>query len=270
MTKLSITLLGTGTSQGIPVIGCQCAVCTSDDPRDKRTRTAAFVQAGETGISIDVGPDYRQQMLRAGYTDVHAVLLTHEHNDHTSGLDDLRPINFLHKRNIPVYGGERTLGEMRRRFYYAFDEDYQYPGKPMVHAVPMHDLPFQVDGVTIQPIPVEHGDIGIYGFRIGNVAYITDAKTIPASSMEKLAGLDILILNALRFRPHPTHLTVEEAIALFQALRPHRCYITHISHDMGLQADVQRQLPEGMFVGYDGLHLVADAAYNAGNSFVFK
>jgi phosphoribosyl 1,2-cyclic phosphate phosphodiesterase len=220
------------------------------------------VQVNDIGLSIDIGPDFRRQMLDAGYHDVHAVLLTHEHNDHTSGLDDLRPINFLHKRNIPVYCGERTLLEMKKRFYYAFDEDYQYPGKPMVHAVPIHDLPFQVEGVTIQPIPVEHGDISIFGFRIGAVAYITDAKTISDASMEKLKGLDILILNALRFRPHPTHLTVEEAIDVFRALKPNRCYLTHISHDMGLQADVQALLPPGMFVGYDGLRIEVAETYN--------
>lgn len=262
MNATSITLLGTGTSQGIPVIGCRCAVCVSPDPRNQRTRTAAYIRAGDIGLSIDVGPDFRQQMLRAGIDDVHAVLLTHEHNDHITGLDDLRPINFLHKRNIPIYSGERTLGEMKRRFYYAFDDEYQYPGKPMVHAVAINDMPFQVEGVTVQPIPVDHGDIMVYGFRVGTLAYITDAKVISEDSMRKLADLDILILNALRFKPHPTHFTIDEVIEVFQQLKPKRCYLTHISHDMGLQEEVQRGLPKGMFLGYDGLTLHIDPIYS--------
>ncbi len=252
-TRLAITLLGTGTSQGIPVIGCGCKVCTSDDPKNRRLRTAAFLQAGPVGLSIDVGPDFRAQMLRSALSDVHAVLVTHEHNDHITGLDDLRPINFKYNRNIPLYASERTLHQLRRRFYYAFDEDNHYPGKPRVHAVTIEDRPFQVEGVEVIPVPVDHGDMMIYGFRVGSLAYITDAKQIPEESMDKLRGLDILILNALRLSTHPTHLSVGEAVAVFEQLKPRRCYLTHISHEMGLQEEVAGKLPDGVFLGYDGL-----------------
>lgn len=251
---LRITLLGTGTSQGIPVIGCKCKVCTSADSKDQRLRTAAFIQAGETGLAIDIGPDFRRQMLANDLQNVHAVLLTHEHNDHISGLDDIRPINFLYHRDIPIYGGQRTLSEMHRRFYYAFDPDYQYPGKPRVHSITVEDnTPFAIGDHTILPIVVDHGDMAIYGYRIGPLAYITDAKTIPASSKKDLQGLEVLILNALRFEPHLTHLNVEEAIALCDELNPRVCYLTHISHEMGLQADVNAMLPENIRLGYDGL-----------------
>ena len=254
---LSITLLGTGTSQGIPVIGCRCPVCTSPDPRDQRTRAAAFIQAGRIGLSIDIGPDFRAQMLRAGLDDVHAVLMTHEHNDHTSGLDDLRPINFLHNRNIPIYGAERTLSEMKSRFSYAFDEAYRYPGKPRVHLQAIEDHPFETEGIRIIPVPVDHGDMSIYGFRVGTVAYITDAKSIPDKSKSLLQGLDVLVLNALRMRPHPTHLSLPEAIEVYEELQPNRCYITHISHDMGRHGEVEAGLPKGMYLGFDNLHIDA-------------
>ena len=185
---------------------------------------------------------------------VHAVLLTHEHNDHISGLDDIRPINFIYHRDIPIYGGQRTLSEMHRRFYYAFDDDYQYPGKPRVHSKRVDDhIPFVIGENKIIPILVDHGDMAIYGYRIGPLAYITDAKTIPAESKKDLQGLEVLILNALRFEPHLTHLNVEEAIALCDELKPRTCYLTHISHEMGLHAEVNAMLPENIRLGYDGL-----------------
>lgn len=252
---LEITLLGTGTSQGIPVIGCSCKTCLSTDPKDKRFRTAAFVKAGDTGISIDLGPDFRLQMLNNGITNVHSVLLTHEHNDHISGLDDIRPINFLYKRDIPIYGSARSLLEIHRRFIYAFDPDYHYPGKPRVSAIIINDEPFKIGEIEIIPIPIDHGDMSIYGFRIGNFAYITDAKTIPDSSKLLLSNLDVLILNALRFEPHETHLNIPEAIALVQELKPEKCYLTHLSHDTGLHEEINKILPAGIQLGYDGLKI---------------
>ena len=250
---LEITLLGTGTSQGIPVIGCSCNTCMSQDPRDKRLRTAAFVQSGDLGLAIDLGPDFRQQMLNNKISNVHAVLLTHEHNDHISGLDDIRPINYKYDREIPVYTSSRSLLEIRRRFFYAFDPDYYYPGKPRVSGVAISDLPFTIGHTMITPIPVDHGDMAVYGFRIGNLAYITDAKTIPASSMELLKGVEVLILNALRFKSHPTHLNIEEAIAVVDRIEPRLTYFTHISHDLGLHEDVNTILPAHIRLGYDGL-----------------
>lgn len=252
---LQITLLGTGTSQGIPVIGCKCKVCQSTNPRDQRLRTAAFVQAGPYGLAIDIGPDFRRQMLANEIDNIHAVLLTHEHNDHISGLDDIRPINFLHHRDIPMYGGQRTISEMHRRFYYAFDESYHYPGKPVVHSIVIEDQPFTIGDIPILPVVVDHGDMPIFGYRIGSLAYITDAKTISSGSKEQLKDLDVLILNALRFEPHLTHLNVEEAIALCDELQPKQCYLTHISHEMGLHDEVNTMLPPSIRLGYDGLQI---------------
>jgi len=252
---LEITLLGTGTSQGIPVIGCPCKVCSSSDPRDKRLRTAAFIQANDVGLAIDLGPDFRTQMLNNGLSNVHAVLLTHEHNDHISGLDDIRPINFRYQRDIPIYGSSRSLGEIQRRFSYAFDPEYHYPGKPHVTSIMIGDEPFMVSDILITPIPIDHGDMPIYGFRIGNLAYITDAKIIPWQSKALLQNLDLLVLNALRFEPHMAHLNIEEAIALVQELKPRRCFLTHISHDTGLHADIDAILPDGIRLGYDGLRI---------------
>ncbi|HZV68243.1 MAG TPA: MBL fold metallo-hydrolase [Saprospiraceae bacterium] len=252
---LEITLLGTGTSQGIPVIGCNCPVCTSSDPRDKRLRTAAFIQAGETGLAIDLGPDFRMQMLNNNLSDVHAVLLTHEHNDHISGLDDIRPINFRYKRNIPIYGSARSLGEIKRRFFYAFDPDYLYPGKPHVTGIVINDDPFEINDISIIPIPVDHGDLPIYGFRIGDLAYITDAKRIPEKSRKLLQNLDTLILNALRIEPHEAHLNIDEAIEIVKELKPRQCFLTHISHASGLHADIDKFLPDGIKLGFDGMRL---------------
>lgn len=257
-SPIDITLLGTGTSQGIPVIGCQCKTCKSTDPRDKRSRTAAFIKASDTGIAIDLGPDFRSQMLDNHISNVHAVLLTHEHNDHISGLDEIRPINFLYKREIPIYGSPRSLLEIKRRFFYAFDPDYKYPGKPRVSGIEIGDKPFLIRDVEVQPIPVDHGGMPIYGFRIGNFAYITDAKTIPETGKLLLQGLKVLILNALRFEPHETHLNIREAVQVIEELRPERSFLTHISHDMGLHAEVNKMLPEGIQLGYDGLTIRID------------
>lgn len=254
--EIEITLLGTGTSQGIPVIGCHCRTCTSSDPRDKRFRTAAYLKVGEICLLIDIGPDFRAQMLANQFDDVHAVLVTHEHNDHVSGLDDIRPVNFLHRRDIPFYSGARTLSELEKRFYYAFDPAYHYPGKPRIHGVPIDDLSsFMVEEVCVIPIPLDHGGLDIYGFRIGNFGYITDAKVIPTESLQALQGLDVLVLNALRYKPHQTHLNIEEAIAVCNVLKPKKCVLTHISHDMGLHTEVDRDLPDGISLGYDGMTL---------------
>jgi phosphoribosyl 1,2-cyclic phosphate phosphodiesterase len=256
-SSIRLTLLGTGTSQGIPVIGCTCKVCKSADQRDRRLRTAAFLEVNGTGMAIDLGPDFRQQMLVNGFSDVHAVLLTHEHNDHVSGLDDIRPVNFLYQRDIPIYGSARSLLEIHRRFIYAFDKEYVYPGKPRVTSMIIDDTPFEVEGITITPIPVDHGDMAIYGFRVGDVAYITDAKSLPDQSIDLLSGLDVLILNALRFESHPTHLTISEAIDLALQLNPARCFLTHISHDAGLHAEINAILPDKIRLGYDGLRLTS-------------
>jgi phosphoribosyl 1,2-cyclic phosphate phosphodiesterase len=249
-----ITLLGTGTSQGIPVIGCQCKVCTSADPKDKRLRSSAFIKVGHIGLLIDIGPDFRTQMLTNHLDDIHAILVTHEHNDHVSGLDDIRPINFLHQRDMPVYSGARTIAELEKRFYYAFDPVYQYPGRPRVHSIAIDGMDqFFVENVPIKPIVIDHGGLDIFGFRIGDLAYITDAKIIPDKSLAALQGLEVLVLNALRFKAHNTHLNIEEATAICERLKPKQCYLTHISHDMGCHAEVNKLLPANIRLGYDGL-----------------
>jgi phosphoribosyl 1,2-cyclic phosphate phosphodiesterase len=252
---LEITLLGTGTSQGIPVIGCKCQVCRSPDKKNHRLRTAAFIKAGHIGLAIDIGPDFRRQMLDNQLQDVHAVLLTHEHNDHISGLDDIRPINFLYHRDIPIYGHQRTIDQMHKRFYYAFDPSNDYPGKPRVHSQVIDHTPFMIGDAMINPILIDHGVMDIFGFRIDRLAYITDAKTIPSQSKKELLDLDVLILNALRYETHATHLNVAEAIELCHELKPKRCFLTHISHEMGLHEEVNASLPESIQLGYDGLTL---------------
>jgi len=257
MAEITLRLLGTGTSQGIPVIGCRCAVCCSADSRDRRLRTAGLITVGDVSIAIDLGPDFRQQVLRSGIDDIRAVLLTHEHNDHVSGLDDLRPINFLHRRTIPLYGNARTIGEVRRRFAYAFDDEYDYPGKPKVTTVSVTEEPFQVEGLEVVPLLADHGGMPVLGYRIGPVAYLTDVKTVPAATMERLQGLEILVLNALRWKPHPTHLNVEEAAELAGRVLPGRCILTHISHDMGRHAETLGRLPAGLEPGYDEMVLSA-------------
>jgi phosphoribosyl 1,2-cyclic phosphate phosphodiesterase len=222
---------------------------------DHRLRTAAFIQAGDLGLAIDIGPDFRQQLLTHQIQNIHAVLLTHEHSDHVSGLDDIRPVNFLYKRDIPLYGSKRTIEEIESRFYYAFNPEYQYPGKPRVHSMIIEDTPFQIGDITVTPIQVDHGDMMVFGYRIGTLAYVTDAKTLPDASKDALHDLDVLILNALRFEPHPTHLNIEEAIALCAELRPKQCFLTHISHTMGLHREVNAILPENIRLGYDGLSI---------------
>jgi phosphoribosyl 1,2-cyclic phosphate phosphodiesterase len=252
-TALQVTLLGTGTSQGVPVIGCKCDVCCSSDPRDRRTRTSAYIRHGETCLLIDIGPDFRHQMLANQLDNVHAILLTHEHNDHTMGLDDIRPVNFLHKREMPLFGSPGALAEMRSRFAYAFDEEYKYPGKPSVKPVDIGPEPFSFQGIDITPIPADHGGMPVYGYRIGRFAYLTDAKVIPDSSKALLQDLDVLVLNALRHEPHPTHLHLKEAVALCDELKPRRAWFTHISHSMGLHAEVEETLPDEIHLGYDNL-----------------
>ena len=256
--SLTVTLLGTGTSQGVPVIGCTCPVCLSSDPQDRRLRTSIAIQADGPPIIVDIGPDFRQQMLRAGINDVAAVLLTHEHNDHVSGLDDIRPINFLHKKDISVYGLERVLNELRHRYPYVFDPASDYPGRPRVD---LHDIEaggvLHINGVEVQALHVMHGPLPILGFRIGNFCYITDAKYLSQDVVDNIYGIDNLVINALHRRPHFSHLNLEEALELIERINPGQAYLTHISHDMGLAAAVNIELPERVSLAFDGLQLKA-------------
>jgi phosphoribosyl 1,2-cyclic phosphate phosphodiesterase len=250
-----VTILGTGTSQGVPVIGCDCRVCTSPDPRDQRLRTAALVEQNGKHVQIDTGPDFRQQMLRAAPPYVDAILYTHEHADHTAGLDDVRPFNFMHRRDMPLYALERVGDELRKRFDYAFAER-PYPGAPMLD---LHHIEagqqFTAAGMEWEAIPVLHGQLPILGFRTGNFVYLTDVKTLSPAALEQVAGCDALVINALHHSEHRTHLNLDESLRLIDRIAPRRAYLTHLSHRMGLHAEIEPTLPPGVFIAYDGLRI---------------
>ena len=248
---LTFRLLGTGTSQGVPVVGCTCKVCTSDDYRDKRLRSAAYVTDGNTHLLIDTSPDLRYQLLRSGISDVHAVLMTHEHNDHVAGMDDLRPINFLHHRTIPVYAEKRVGKALRRSFEYIFDKNYHYPGKPRLSLEEISLNPFQVDTIEVIPIRVMHGSLPILGYRFGRIAYLTDVKTIPDEEYSKLKGLDTLVISALHHNPHHSHANLEEALELVERIGPGQSFFMHCSHSMGLFREIDPKLPEGVNLAFD-------------------
>lgn len=255
--SVQLTFLGTGTSQGVPVIACTCEVCRSTDPRDQRTRSSVLVETEGKRLLIDAGPDMRQQMLREGITDIDAVLLTHEHMDHVAGMDDLRAFSFAHEppKEIPIYANASTVQAVKRIYAYAFS-DKKYPGIPRFdcHAVGL--APFDAAGVRIIPVEVMHLHMPVFGFRIGNMSYLTDAKTIATSEKEKLRGSDVLVVNALRRKEHISHFNLEEALALIEELAPKRAYLTHISHLMGLHASVK--LPANVQAAYDGLKVVLE------------
>lgn len=247
-----ITFLGTGTSSGVPLIGCQCDVCQSSDPRDKRGRTSAVVRHQDSVFLIDTATELRLQALANGLTRVDSVLFTHAHADHTGGFDDLRRFNEIEQRHIGVYAGPETAHILRERFAYAFVDAFPfYGGKPdlTLHVV---DGPFEIDGIEIVPIPVWHGQMKVFGYRIGSMAYVTDAKVIPDESMGLLEGLDLLVLNALRERPHPTHLSISDAVDVIRQLKPKRAFLTHLSHDISHEA-ATALIPDGVTVAHDGL-----------------
>lgn len=251
------TFLGTGTSQGVPVIGCGCEVCTSDDPRDKRLRCSALISIAYqdivTNIVIDTGPDFRQQMLRAHVSDIDAVLYTHEHSDHTAGLDDVRPFNFRQRRPMPLYATPSVQTALRTRFDYAFAEN-PYPGAPQLDLITINktDL-IRINNVNIQPIEVLHGALPILAFRIADLTYITDCKSIEPDAFKKIEGTKILILDALHHSEHHAHLNLAQALAIVAQLKPERAYFIHCSHHMGKINDVNKTLPDGVELAYDGL-----------------
>jgi phosphoribosyl 1,2-cyclic phosphate phosphodiesterase len=247
-----ITFLGTGTSNGIPVIGCGCAVCRSDDPRDKRTRTSAVIRSGGVTFLIDTATELRAQALANDLTHVDAVLMTHPHADHTGGFDDLRRFNEVQQQHIPVYADPMTAAVLRDRFAYTFVDAFSfYGGKPDLHLYEV-DGPFEAFGQRIIPIPVLHGRLPISGYRIGKIAYVTDAKTIPEESLDLLHDLDVLVLNGLREREHPTHLSFAEATEIIQKVAPRQAYLVHLSHETGHVA-AQSLLPPGIDIAWDGL-----------------
>ena len=251
-----ITFLGTGTSQGVPVIGCSCAVCQSLDFRDQRLRTSIHIAVQGQSFVVDTGPDFRMQMLREGVKKLDAVLFTHEHKDHTAGLDDIRPFNFYQQADIPIFGRLAVLEQLQREYAYIFNEK-RYPGVPQVDCVEIDHNPFQINGVGITPIPVLHYKLPVLGFRIGDFSYITDANHIPEESFALLEGTEILVLNALQKEAHISHFTLDQAIEQALRIGAKKTYFTHISHRLGLHNEVEKELPEGIFLAYDGLKLDA-------------
>src|SRR5712692_7909445 len=254
--SLSITVLGSGTSVGVPTIGCHCDVCRSDDPRDKRLRPSVLVQYGDRGVLIDTTPDFRQQALRARIERVDAILFTHSHADHVMGLDDVRPFNFKQKGVIPIYGSAETIENIRRCFRYIFDPRYAESAVPRLVTNVFDAAPIELFGLEFIPIRLLHGKGTVYGFRFGAAAYLTDHSEIPEESMQQLSGLDVLFLDALRHRPHPTHSTVEHSLKSVERLAPKRAFFTHICHDLA-HARTEELLPPHVRLAYDGLEITA-------------
>ncbi len=257
-TSLCLTFLGTGTSQGVPVIGCDCAVCCSDDERDRRLRTSAMVEVGSKRFIIDAGPDFREQMLREGVSHVAAILLTHKHKDHIGGLDDVRALNFVDYpreiHTVHIYGTHDTCDCVRKDYDYAFVEN-PYRGVPQIELHEFGAEPFEVEGVEIVPIKGEHLRFEVTGFRFGKLAYLTDFKSIAEEELQKLQGVEVLVVNALRFEPHDSHFSVGEALEVVGRVAPKRAYLTHMSHDIGLHCVANLRLPEGVEFAYDGLQI---------------
>lgn len=250
----SILVLGSGTSVGVPMIGCNCRVCTSADPRDRRLRPSVLLRLGEKRLLIDTSPDLRYQALRYGVDHIDGVLYTHAHADHILGLDDIRPFNFLQRQEIPIYASPEAWETIERTFRYVFDLSPSQSSRPKLRPNLFSDAPFLAAGVEIEPIPVTHGQTVVHGFRFGDCAYLTDHSGIPASSLSRLGGLDVLFLDALRHNPHPTHSTVAESLKTVDLLKPKRAFFTHISHDL-LHAKVEATLPPGVHMAYDGLEI---------------
>ncbi len=254
---MKITFLGTGTSQGIPVITCNCIVCRSSDPKDKRLRVSILLETGDKTIVIDSGPDFRYQMLRAGVKDLDAILYTHEHKDHVAGLDDIRPFNYLLKKNIDIYATERVQLALKKEFSYIFS-DVRYPGLPQIDMHTIVGDTFNIGNTQIIPLDIMHYKLPILGFRINEFTYITDAKTISDETVAKITGTKILVVNALQREDHISHFTLDEAIAFSKRIGAEKTYFTHISHNMGLHESVEKDLPLNIKLAYDGLTLYCE------------
>jgi phosphoribosyl 1,2-cyclic phosphate phosphodiesterase len=251
---MRVTFLGTGTSQGVPVIGCSCEVCQSLDYRDKRLRTSVHIEIDNQSLVIDTGPDFRQQMLRETISRIDAILFTHAHRDHTAGLDDVRAYNFMQQMDMPVYGTPEVLQQLKIEYAYAFAKEY-YPGIPRLTLHHIDGNNFLVNGIPVTPLPVLHMKMPVLGFRLGNFSYITDANFIPPETLGKLEGTDTLVLNALQREEHISHFNLEQALDMVGVIKPARAFIIHISHKLGLHADVEKELPENVSLAFDGLQI---------------
>ena len=251
---MTITFLGTGTSQGVPVIACGCEVCTSDDPHDKRLRTSILIESKDKTVVIDSGPDFRYQMLRANVKHLDAIVFTHEHKDHVAGLDDIRAFNYKQNSPVDVYATTRVQAALKREFAYIFD-DFNYPGIPQINIHTISLEPFDIGDLHFVPIEVLHYRLPVLGFRIDDFTYITDAKTVSETEKEKIRGTKILVINALQTQNHISHFTLEEAIVFAQEINAETTYFTHISHRLGRHATMSQQLPLNIEFAYDGLKL---------------
>ena len=252
---MKIYFLGTGTSQGIPVIGSNHSVCHSKDSRDKRLRVSAWVHDEENSIVIDCGPDFRQQMLTSKCLKLDAILFTHEHSDHTAGLDDIRPFNFK-QGEIPIFGHKRVIENLKKRFDYIFETENKYPGAPSVQINEVkNNQPFLIGKTRVIPINAWHGNLQVFGYRIQDFVYLTDVKNINSEEVEKLNGLKVLVINALREEPHHSHFSLQDALDFVTLVQPERAYLTHISHLLGFHEDVQKKLPKNVFLAYDNLEI---------------
>ena len=252
---MKVTFLGTGTSQGIPVIGCDHSVCHSSDSKDKRLRTSVLIEWENSRYVIDCGPDFRQQMLVNEVQQIDGIFFTHEHADHTAGLDDIRPF-FFKQGKIPIYAHKRVLEQLKKRFDYIFTDKNRYPGAPAVSPFKIiNNKDLMLNGVLINPINAYHGNLQVFGYRFNNFAYLTDIKIIAQEEINKLKNLDVLVVNALRHKAHHSHFNFEEALAFIDKVKPMRAYLTHISHLLGFHAKVEKSLPDNVFLAFDNLQI---------------
>jgi len=252
--SITITVLGTGTSQGIPVVACECDVCRSSDHHDKRLRTSIMIQTPHNNLVVDAGPDFRQQMLRENVKRLDAILITHDHKDHIGGIDDIRAFNWVMQKPMQIYANEKSLATIRKDFFYAFEQN-PYPGAPEIILHTIQNQPFSINGDSITPIEAMHGQLPVLGFRIGNFSYLTDASAIEPQELDKMRGSEILIINGLRKQKHHSHFSLDEAIHLIQQISPRQAYITHVSHQLGFHKEINSQLPKGIELGFDGLKI---------------
>jgi len=249
---MKITFLGTGTSKGIPVIGSTNEVCLSKDSKDKRLRSSVLISWKDYNYVIDCGPDFRQQMLRENISKIDGILYTHEHADHTAGLDDIRPFTQKYG-DLPIYAYQRIIDNLKKRFDYIFTTENKYPSAPSVIINQIENTPFILGDLEIMPIEVMHGKLAVFGYRFDKLAYLTDVSFINEEEKLKLKNLNVLVINALRIKDHPTHFNLEKALLLIEEVQPKKAYITHISHKLGFHAVVEKQLPKNVFLAYDGL-----------------
>lgn len=254
-SKLEVVILGSGTSQGVPVVGCTCTVCGSSNPCDKRLRSSILVRNNETTIVIDAGPDFRQQMLREKARKLDAVLITHNHKDHTGGLDDVRAFNWIQKKPMDIYARNSVLNAVRNEYSYAFAEN-KYPGVPDMNLFEIDGKPLTIGTMKLLPIDAMHHQMPVYGFRINDFSYLTDANHIEQKELDKMKGSRVIIINALRKEKHISHFNLEEAIDIIRYINPEKAYITHISHQMGLNKNIQQELPDHIYLACDGARII--------------